>query len=70
MLLQSGRVYRFRVCAINEAGKGLNGAVLEATTAATPPMAPPPPSLNGASQTTAMLTWGPPGNDGGSAVTG
>ena len=63
-------MYRFRVCASNEAGKGMYGPVLEATTAATPPKPPPAPSLNAASQTTAMLTWAPPANDGGSAVTG
>jgi len=69
MGLESGRTYRFRVCASNQVGTGLVSLPLSCQTAAMPPSSPPQPGVNSVTQTTAMLSWGPPPFDGGAPIT-
>ncbi len=65
--LENGREYTFEVRAVNDIGPGPIASVN-----ATPRAAPSAPRNLTVSprDTTATLTWGPPAEDGGSAITG
>lgn len=67
--LKSGHMYRVRVMAHNQKGKGLFSKPALLYTNFTVPS--PPSTLSGTGRTTTsiIVTWGPPECDGGSAIT-
>ncbi|KAG0600368.1 hypothetical protein M758_11G028000 [Ceratodon purpureus] len=67
--LKSGHVYRVRVMAHNEKGKGSFSKPAELLTNFAAPSPPPTPSVTGRSTTSITVSWGPPECDGGSAIT-
>ncbi len=67
--LTGGDLYTFSVQAINAAGTGAASSASSSVTPTGPPGAPTSVSAS-AGQTSAILTWNAPSNDGGSAITG
>lgn len=67
--LKSGHVYRVRVLAHNQKGKGSFSKPAELLTNFAAPSPPPTPSISGRSTTSIVVTWGPPECDGGSPIT-
>ncbi len=65
----AGLAHKRGVVAAGQVGTGLVGSPLSGRTAAVAPMAPPQPGVNCVTQTTAMLSWGPPSFDGGAPIT-
>ena len=67
--LRPGQQYNARVRALNACGWGLWSEVLTAVTAPDVPSAPAPPSTSGRSGSTVRLSWSPPLENNGAAVT-
>jgi hypothetical protein len=67
--LKSGHVYRVRVLAHNQKGKGSFSKPAELLTNFAAPSPPPTPSISGRSATSIVVTWDPPECDGGSPIT-
>lgn len=67
--LKSGHVYRVRVMAHNEKGKGPFSRPGELLTNFASPSPPAPPSIRERSTTSITISWGPSERDGGSPIT-
>lgn len=67
--LKSGHVYRVRVMAHNEKGKGPFSRPGELLTNFASPSPPAPPSIRERSTTIITISWGPSERDGGSPIT-
>ena len=67
--LRSGHVYRVRVMAHNDKGKGTFSVPAELLTGFSTPHPPPPPVITGRSTNSVIITWCPPEQDGGSPIT-
>ena len=68
--LRAGRIYYYRVRAVNEIGAGLPSAMAHARTLADIPEPPRDLSAHAPASDRIDLRWRPPAHDGGSAVTG
>ncbi|KAL3147790.1 Fibronectin type III domain-containing protein 3B, variant 2 [Trebouxia sp. C0010 RCD-2024] len=66
--LRSGVLYRFRVLAENEEGRGAWSNIAAAQTAAVPPDSPSMPTVLGSNRTSVSIKWEAPEADGGSPV--
>lgn len=67
--LKSGHVYRVRVMAHNDVGKGAFSVPAELLTGFATPHPPSTPIIAGRSTTTVIITWRSPERDGGSPIT-
>ena len=67
--LRGGHVYRVRVMAHNDKGKGAFSVPAELLTGFSSPFPPPPPVITGRSTNSVIITWCPPEQDGGSPIT-